>query len=94
MKVDEVMDENALREAEAEGASTDESATPTETHAAKWARPPLAAFDAKEKNITFQVGVKLAKFDVQQISKDSIGLRFRNVDRVCHACNICRDLFS
>lgn len=26
-----------------------------ETHAAKWARPQLGAFEAKEKAITFQV---------------------------------------
>lgn len=51
MRMDEHMgDEAALAEAKAEG-----GAVANETHAAKWARPRLEAFDCKQKTITFQV---------------------------------------
>lgn len=30
-----------------------------DTHAARWARPRLEAFDSKEKDITFQVSFRL-----------------------------------
>lgn len=52
-----MMDEAGLREAEAEAIV---GGIPNSTHAAKWARPKIDAFDPKEKAITFQVNVSIA----------------------------------
>lgn len=53
MRMDEaVIDEASLTEAEDMDVGGKATA---ETHAAKWARPPLESFDPKEKAMTFQV---------------------------------------
>lgn len=59
MKMDEAMiDERSL--AEAEGEMIAAEVVPSETHAAKWARPPVTPFNTTDKSIIFQVrGLKI-----------------------------------
>lgn len=50
-----MLDEAALRDAEAEASGASAAEVRLKTHAAKWDRPLVQDFECKDKTITFQV---------------------------------------